>query len=262
MYLIFVRVKSQNIKIQKMCYFKHMFVCVCAYIRMCIYIICFLLPGFVSFLFEQYPDIIDEAIDEARELVWLIKKLKVSKNPVTITCKDTAAIMMGKCDLSQRSYKALKGILIQNNVNIPTYDKVRGFCKAINVGPVSRIHSDNEEEMCPCMGYSCEIQDTLQRIMSCDELASKCVFTTTERSKRISYFLKNKNPALYKNFDFEKRTLFLRTTGDNFRACSRYPTEQTSVSLLNISELINCPYGQFITTLWRGSECRETLESH
>ena len=40
------------------------------------------------------------------------------------------------------------------------------------------------------------------------------------------------------------------------------PTEQTSFAVLNIRELSNCPYGQFISTLWRGSESRKMIESH
>ena len=45
-----------------------------------------------------------------------------------------------------------------------------------------------------------------------------------------------------------------------------FPTEEeqkvTSFSLLNLKELLNCPYGQFITTLWRGSESREMIYQH
>ena len=40
------------------------------------------------------------------------------------------------------------------------------------------------------------------------------------------------------------------------------PTEQTSVSVMNMTKLINSPYGQFITTLWRGSETREMIVDH
>ena len=31
---------------------------------------------------------------------------------------------------------------------------------------------------------------------------------------------------------------------------------------MNIESLINCPYGQFVSALWRGSEKRETLNVH
>ena len=49
------------------------------------------------------------------------------------------------------------------------------------------------------------------------------------------------------------RTIFIRDTCDNFRACSKYPTEQ---------KLVNCTHGQFISTLWRGSEIREKVTTH
>ena len=71
-----------------------------------------------------------------------------------------------------------------------------------------------------------------------------------------------KNPTLYAQLDSSKRTIFIKDTGDNFRAASRYPTEQTSFSVLNLKEMVNCPYGQFITTLWRGSESREMIFVH
>ena len=40
------------------------------------------------------------------------------------------------------------------------------------------------------------------------------------------------------------------------------PTEQTSVSILNMLKLVNSPSGQFITTLWRGKESREMIKEH
>lgn len=67
---------------------------------------------------------------------------------------------------------------------------------------------------------------------------------------------------MYKNFLPERRTIFLRLTGDNFRAAGKFPTEQTSFALLNMMCLCNNPYGQFISTLWRGSKDRQMLDSH
>lgn len=40
------------------------------------------------------------------------------------------------------------------------------------------------------------------------------------------------------------------------------PLNKLHFRVLNISNLVSGPYGQFITTLWRGIECRETLEKH
>ena len=49
--------------------------------------------------------------------------------------------------------------------------------------------------------------------------------------------------------DPNKRTIFLRETGDNFRGAARYPTEQTLYAILNMKMMLNNPYGQFISTL-------------
>ena len=58
------------------------------------------------------------------------------------------------------------------------------------------------------------------------------------------------------------RTFILRETGDNFRAASRYPTEQTSFNIPNIKKLWDSPYGQFVTTLWRSAESRAMVKLH
>lgn len=39
-------------------------------------------------------------------------------------------------------------------------------------------------------------------------------------------------------------------------------TEQISFSLLNVKQMVNNPYGQYINGLWRESETREGLEVH
>ena len=70
------------------------------------------------------------------------------------------------------------------------------------------------------------------------------------------------NNFLYGHLDPSLKTLFIRLTGDNFRASSKYPTEQLSYSFLNNSELLHSPYGQFIASLFRGSESRENLNIH
>ena len=120
----------------------------------------------------------------------------------------------------------------------------------------------NEDDSCQCMGFGSRARETLQYIFKCPEFAGKMQFLTEERNERLSFFLKSKDNKLYENFDSTRRTLILRETGDNFRSVGRYPTEQTSFSLLNLIDLASGPYGQFITTLWRGSESRRTLKIH
>ena len=48
-----------------------------------------------------------------------------------------------------------------------------------------------------------------------------------EQSKFFDH-LKKLNPNLYGHLNPKQRTFFLRLTGDNFRAASKYSTEQIS----------------------------------
>ena len=187
--------------------------------------------------------------------------MKVSKHPVEISCSEMAEMLLGRCDLSQGGYKSLRTILEKNNVKIPRYENVRSFCDKLIVGKVSTIHDENEND-CPCMGVRCNVHETLQLIVSNKKLFNHFHFPPEEEQKVFFEFLKEKNSVMYHNMNEKKRTIFIRVTGDNFRASARMPTEQTSFSVLNVKELLNCPYGQFITTLWRGSESREMIEKH
>ena len=105
------------------------------------------------------------------------------------------------------------------------------------------------------------LHETLPHIVS-SELFKKFEFKTVDEQQNLFRFLKERNSTLFKSLDPTKRTIFLRQTGDNFRACARLPTEQISFSILNIKTMVNNPYGQFINALWRGSESRNGLEIH
>jgi len=50
--------------------------------------------------------------------------------------------------------------------------------------------------------------------------------------------------------------------GDNFHAACKYPTEQILFSLLNNTGMLHSPYGQFIASLWCGSESRINVDVH
>ena len=208
---------------------------------------------------ESHFDLVDEAIEESNALKHFIAKLKVSTQPIDISLKDTAELIVGKSDLSQRGFNSLRAVLKTNNVFLPTYEKVRDYCNSLDIGIVKHIvHS----ELCACMGVYTEFQDTLQQIVCTETLFCKFKFLTTEQQTKLYEYLKGQDNDLYKNFDPYKRTIFIRTTGDNFRAAGKFPTEQTSFSVLNIAEMVNNPYGQFISSLWRGAESRNMLKSH
>ena len=112
------------------------------------------------------------------------------------------------------------------------------------------------------MGVCTDMKETLQLIISTEKLFKLFHFPTKEEQEISFKFLKSKDADLYAHLDSSNRTIFIRSTGDNFRTSARMPTEQTSFSILNIKELLNNPYGQFISTLWRGSESREMIETH
>eukprot|EP00111_Clytia_hemisphaerica_P013696 TCONS_00040283-protein len=195
--------------------------------------------SFVQYLLEEVPNIVDGAIGDSEDyLVQLVSELSLKTLPAELDCHDAAALMMGNCDLSQRSYKALKKALSLKNVTIPTYDKLREYCKTLNVGEIKMLHQEgSNEKLCDpkCMGYGCSVTDTIKLIFN-SELWSKMNFLTFEQQSRLKSYLSDKNKELYGCFDPNKKTILLRDTGDNFRAAMRYPTEQTSFSLMNISE--------------------------
>ena len=82
------------------------------------------------------------------------------------------------------------------------------------------------------------------------------------QNRKSSLFIWKKNLSLYSNLNTKNRTIFIQQTVDNFRAAKHFPTEQISFDILNISGLINSPYGQFTTTIYRGGENRSNLTSH
>ena len=164
---------------------------------------------------------------------------------------------MGNSDLSQRGYKHLKKICKQKNIHFPRYDDVIRYMANLDVGEITRNEEKGHtEHMC----VSTNLKQTLQLVLS-SPLSKMFKFASEEEQISCFEYLKTKN-ELYKNLDPSKRTIILRQTADNFCATGRHPTEQASFSILNITSLINNPYGQFINCLWRGSETRQNLESH
>ena len=102
------------------------------------------------------------------------------------------------------------------------------------------------------MGVSTDITETLQLIVSNIKLFKLFYFPNKEEQATCFQFLKSKDAELYTKLDTSCRTIFIRST-------ARMPTEQTSFSIVNVKELSN--NGQFISTLWRGSESFEMIEN-
>ena len=111
----------------------------------------------------------------------------------------------------------------------------------MQVGEINPFHPENDNFK--CMGYGFEIDETLQKVVANNELFSKFSFLPEDRQILVFDILKGKDGILYKNLDSKKRTLFLRETADNFRGSAKQPTEQSSYSILNLTEMVNSPYG-------------------
>ena len=113
-----------------------------------------------------------------------------------------------------------------------------------------------------CMHTCVNFIETLQIIVSTNELFDHFIFPSIDMQEKLFKALKHENGNLFSKLDKNCRTLFIRETGDNFRAAGKYPTEQSSFSILNSKIYLNCPYGQFINSMWRGSENHTNLLVH
>jgi len=192
-----------------------------------------------------------------------LKVLKFNPPAVDINLKESALLLITQSDLSQRGYKNLKKVLKSQGVNLPTYAQVQEFIKNIDVGNLERSFYDCAEI---CLSASSNVSDTLKLFVGNQFWYEKLQFYDTAQQSILSENLKELNPELYGNLDPKYKALFLRLTGDNFRASKRFPTEQISYSVLNNKELLllllHSPYGQFLSSLWRGSESRINVDLH
>ena len=118
-------------------------------------------------------------------------------------------MILGKVDLSQRSYDNLREIMKASNVILPSWKDVMAYESKLNVGPVEAIHVSS----CECLGFKTELKDTLQRIVSTPLLFDLFEFMPEEKQSSLFTFLKERNEELYGKLDKRNRTLFLRITG-------------------------------------------------
>ena len=112
-----------------------------------------------------------------------------------------------------------------------------------------------------CMCANTKFGDTFQRIVATDALFSKFQFPSIKKQIQLFKHLKKGRNFLYKGLDADKRTLFLREIGDNFRAGACQPTKQMSFSILNLTDLINSPNGQFLSSIWRRRERKKVIQA-
>ena len=210
---------------------------------------------------ENHPDVVNESICENENFKKSICK-NIMKDPPSkdIPLKESASLLISKTELTQRGYKNLKKLLSTQNVNLAPYESVTKYLKSLDVGNLRRSYCKCPDDICISVGAT--VQESLQLYLANDFWYEKLKLPTD--TEQINFFatLKELNPSLYGHLRPDRKTLFLRLTGDNFRAAAKCPTEQISFSVLNNKETLHSPYAQMISSLWRGSESRINIEIH
>lgn len=203
----------------------------------------------------------EETIVENSDILQKLSK-KILKNlpPREIAVEESALLILSRTDLTQRGYKNLKQIMKAQKVILASYSNVQSYLKTLDIGKLKRSFCNCPDD--ECLSVCSDIEDSLRLFLSNDFWKSKLVFPSFDVQKPLFEKLKSLNENLYGHLDCENRTLFLRLTGDNFRAACKQPTEQISYSLLNNHTMLHSPYGQIIDSLWRGSESRLNIEIH
>ena len=108
----------------------------------------------------------------------------------------------------------MKEILSKQKVKIAAHSKVRDYIKTLDIEELN-------QQFCGCDGGCMSsgaesVLETLTILMK--YWFPKRKFLNISESHRLFSFLKEYSPDLYGQLDYTKRTLFLRVTGDNFRA--------------------------------------------
>ena len=220
--------------------------------------------SYIVYLCQNDRGLVTSAIEESGSyLDELVSELEIT-GPRYISLHNSAEFLVGKTRLSQREYIAASKTLKKANVYLSPYAAVAKYISELEVGVINlhKHYVNFEYEGLDCICSSAEFQDTLQRVISTEVLFQKFEFPTQEQQTKLFAHLKREDPQLYGKLDQCKRTLFLRETGDNFRAGAHQATEQMSFSILNLTKLINSPYGQFLISIWRGPETRNYIQAH
>lgn len=217
--------------------------------------------GYVDFLLEKHPEIVEESIMEAENFSTDLAATLVRNGKKNLDPLHCAEMLIGKCNLSQRAYQNLKYILGRDHVKMVSYEKARDFANNMLVPEITKGHQDGVCQS-DCFFVYCSMRELLSTILKTKELFKFMTFPDFGEQKPFIDFLMKKDPLLYSSLKSNQRTIFLRATGDNFRASKKFPTEQISFNIMNITNLLNSPYGQFIMSLFRGSESKDSIELH
>ena len=225
-----------------------------------LFAISFLLTGYVLFLMERYPEYLESLIEKDENFKERLAKKLLKSPPIKkIGAREGASLIMSRSDLSQRGYKNVKEILKSENVELPSYDTVQQYVKNLDTGTLTRSFCCCPDDVCLSCGSN--MKETIELTLKNKAWFNKFDFST---NKLVGFFEKLccLNKDLYGHLDPSLRTLFIRLNGDNFRAACKYLTEQISFSFLNNYDMLHSPYGQFVASLFRGSESRSNVDIH
>lgn len=228
-----------------------------------LFFISFPLTGYISWLAENQPDLMTDALENAPTYcAELIEHMSISHAKVTLTVAESAELLLGKASLSRRAYKGLKKALKRKNVHLASCKETLTYISSLQTGQVSSGQCGLPGS---CMCATTDFTETMKLVLACKKLVDAMTFPDVEQNRRLLKLLYDKHPALYGNAFHqrcENRTLLIRETGDNFRTAGKKKTEQDSFNILNLRKLVSSPFGQFINGIWHGPETRQLLKAH
>ena len=215
----------------------------------------------MSYLLEKEPDLVESAIEDNDTFKRKLEKKLLKAPPKRVFTEiHSAELLTSRSDLSQRGYNNIKRIFKCHGVELPSHESTQKYIKDLDLGPIVRGYCCCPED--ECMSCGCDVKSTIEFVLKSKPWFDTMVFSEAKIQEKFFNELKKLNSSLYGHLDPNLKTLFIRLTGDNFRAACKFPTEQLSFSFLNNSELLHSPYGQFVASLFRGSESRENLDIH
>ena len=209
--------------------------------------------SFIQYLIKKFPEIVLQCLKENDFETFC----SLRQSSTNLDEKDSSLLLMSYTSLTQREYNNIRQVLKKHYVFLAPYTKVSDYIKSLNIGSL-------ETKFCSCasdcMSCGSDLKETLEHVIMSETWFQKMIFHA-DLSKLMSE-LNVISHDLYGNLDPSIKTLFIRMTGDNFRTASRHHTEQISYSILNCPDLLNSPYGQILSSLWRGKETRQNLQQH
>ena len=185
--------------------------------------------SYIEFLIDNHKDVTDNSILSDEDYKHHLAKL-LSKNPlgITLTVEESARLLLCKNNLTEREYKSLKQALAEKKVKIQPYDLVSQHIKSLDIGVLCRTCSCQNE----CMSSVSHLHETLNFVINNKFWLEKMEFICMEQTEKLFKSLQKISSSLYGGFNVNNKTLFIRMTGDNFRAAMGLPLNRCPIRYL------------------------------